>query len=457
MRKNVLKYQMTKMTKADAIARCLASDPTASEWREDDSLKIFDRFARLDPTHTRQQKPFLYLEWMAREYLKTHNAGHPFPSFRFEELSEAVRIFDRYKADRPEEERDINRFNLNAVINMADCTRKALRWKIDDFIENASDEVMRQTTILYDGPEGVALVPHSRISGSYWGSNSLWCTTDEDFESENRFHDFHSEGPVVVLMPMEEAYYQAHKEALREHENNDVLKVSVELQRLVDCVNKVNPLLLKYELSEKHNPVDPDGVELTESQERDLSAVAEFPSSQNLIFRALSTITDAEQIADVMDKALLKDKEFMLQAIRRNPAIFEYCDISMADDTDILLAMVQHNITYEKVIPSFIWEQIPAADKEEVFFSTLEFDWKCVGYAHDFGVELSVDQQIGILEQALGADDGDIVTARLHLFPALREAVLFHQLDADEALDFLYRQSGQQVVNYAAPSGPNLY
>lgn len=62
------------------------------------------------------------------------------------------------------------------------------------------DRIQRETTVLYDGPEGKIVIPHTFHATTYWGKDTRWCVArkNDNFRTENTY------APIMILITEED-------------------------------------------------------------------------------------------------------------------------------------------------------------------------------------------------------------------------------------------------------------
>lgn len=74
-------------------------------------------------------------------------------------------------------------------------------------------QVLAETTILYDGPDGCVVVPHTTAASQFWGVHAQWCVSGRTMADEY-FPRYNAESPIVMLLPKGQ---EANKVALVDH------------------------------------------------------------------------------------------------------------------------------------------------------------------------------------------------------------------------------------------------
>ena len=62
------------------------------------------------------------------------------------------------------------------------------------------DKLMAETTVLYSGPEGKVVIPHTPESSIYWGNNTKWCISGKDY-AKTHFPSYNEQSPVIMILP----------------------------------------------------------------------------------------------------------------------------------------------------------------------------------------------------------------------------------------------------------------
>ena len=65
--------------------------------------------------------------------------------------------------------------------------------------EKVSQQIMRESSIIYDGPEGRIIVPHTKEASIFWGQQTRWCISAT--KSRNYFNDYNDEAPIYMFFP----------------------------------------------------------------------------------------------------------------------------------------------------------------------------------------------------------------------------------------------------------------
>lgn len=185
-------------------------------------FKVFEDFARsTDPSNIRNSRPYKYLDWICRQYVKPTtillaedfyalhkdlsdfeawsgilhkdkkaNQIHLYKSY--EDLEEVLRPYQQKRAEKQQ---------ARLVRHMNDDKRA---------------KIMAETTVVYTGPEGQIVIPHTQEASIYWGAQTRWCISAN--VARNMFDHYNEQHPIFMYLPTlnkddQEAYpkYQSFK------------------------------------------------------------------------------------------------------------------------------------------------------------------------------------------------------------------------------------------------------
>ncbi len=148
----------------------------------------------IDPTEHQT-----YFPWLLRTYLSGGIA-------LWEDMFRAEVALEKYHAIKrtlPIEQRDINKFkSLPDLEDVALPMEPAVSGK--ELRRRASEEIRKQTTIFYEGPDGMVVSPDTVDAAVYWGKGTRWCTSAT--ESENYFDTYDEDGPLVIVLRGDRKY-----------------------------------------------------------------------------------------------------------------------------------------------------------------------------------------------------------------------------------------------------------
>lgn len=168
---------------------------------------LFAAFARkTDPSADSKAAPWKYLHWICAAYVRAAQEDRPVLA---EDLSkiradladfEAFRTADGEGRALPPDRREITKYESYAALletlrpfQQARDAKKAAAQKIDD-------RILAETTIVYEGPEGRIVIPHTKESCQFWGLQTRWCIAAT--KSENHFDRYNNVAPVYIYLPV---------------------------------------------------------------------------------------------------------------------------------------------------------------------------------------------------------------------------------------------------------------
>jgi len=174
--------------------------------------EIINKIIDADPTKNQQ-----YSLWIIQTYI---NKGINY----LEDLSRvynALTLFNKFKNKLPINQRDIQKIKkLSELENLVDQFKEVKTGK--EVKQNISDEIKKQTKIIYNGQEGKIIIPLTKEASCYLGQNTRWCTAAT--ESENMFNDYNNEGPLYIILPKDGTKWQFHlqSEQLMDEQDDEV-------------------------------------------------------------------------------------------------------------------------------------------------------------------------------------------------------------------------------------------
>lgn len=166
------------------IYKKLCADDTAEaifgyDIKKADKKRLFKDFAKYtDPSAVRTGSPYKYLDWICRQYCTKNEA---IKAEDFYELHKNLSDFDTWSGRLHQDGRvnQIDQYetyqNLENTLRPYQQKRAAkLAEKAKRRMDNAKrDKLMAETTVIYDGPEGKVVIPHTPESSIHWGTNKM--------------------------------------------------------------------------------------------------------------------------------------------------------------------------------------------------------------------------------------------------------------------------------------------
>ena len=181
--------------------------------------EVFQTALRADPTAKLAPdgsvaKCGIYSQWILKHY--THLTA---PSkARFAEdaykFTDYLRLFDKNKGKLPVNKRDIMSYeSIHDLWTQVEPFHNEIK-AAEQSKERLEKVGKNDTAYLLDGPAYRVLVPLTKESAIYWGSDTEWCTADER-DDWNRFEVYNKEGPLYIAISKADpaVKYQFHLES----------------------------------------------------------------------------------------------------------------------------------------------------------------------------------------------------------------------------------------------------
>ncbi|MGN7437179.1 MAG: DUF4116 domain-containing protein [Alcanivorax sp.] len=188
------------------------------------AMPVFEAFAsKTDPTYTVSDQgrgAGRHIDWITKIYAQRAAEDKPIKSEDLYKISDELKYFDKAKAAIKDAGKSTN---LNAYENYGDFTAVVIPMMLrhQDKLQRGKgmpDEVRDETTILYDGPEGKVVMPHTVRASQFWGQGTTWCISERASEDEywdengeetepdpndpdHAFHTYNNKSPVIIYAP----------------------------------------------------------------------------------------------------------------------------------------------------------------------------------------------------------------------------------------------------------------
>ena len=168
----------------------ISSDTVMSDDMNRYVTPLFRYFAeQTDPSADRKSGAFKYIGWICKVYTADMAKDKDIDPA---EIADTIRDFEVFKMDKarwPEDQpRDIQQYATYAALEDAIHPQQGERDARLEEKENILDDIRLATTVIYDGPEGKIVSPHTRQAAVFWGRQTKWClsgTGNDDFYSYN--------------------------------------------------------------------------------------------------------------------------------------------------------------------------------------------------------------------------------------------------------------------------------
>lgn len=153
--------------------------------------------------------------WLVKQYLTHRHNGKAVQAEDFYKIAEDLRYFDALKSSKDfAGETDLAKYPTlsDFQLTLEPYKQKKLQRELDEAHRKMSPEarakLMSETTILYDGPEGMVVIPHTPDASVHWGGNTKWCISARDIPkggnmrgADINFPHYNAQSPVIILVP----------------------------------------------------------------------------------------------------------------------------------------------------------------------------------------------------------------------------------------------------------------
>jgi Domain of unknown function (DUF4116) len=202
------------LTSSNARTKCATSAKTCLQLEasciSDRDLVL--RFSTSDPTPGKSRT-----QWLIQTYIKDEQ-------FKLEDLGRvhaALEAFERFKRKLPVEQRELSRLihfrDLEALVDP--FVKAEERTRLTRDLSTATGRELRRLEELKARDESIVIqegkglptiaVPMTEFASKWWGRGTKWCTAAE---KDNRFAQYHTKAPLVIILCSDGAKFQAHIE-----------------------------------------------------------------------------------------------------------------------------------------------------------------------------------------------------------------------------------------------------
>jgi hypothetical protein len=290
----------------------------------------------------KNRKPIV--QWVLGQYLEHRHNDKPILAEDLYKIDDYLKFFEglrnagalKKSGDNP----DLLQYKTYAAFEKMlepHLRRKAQKEMLADMFNMTpaqKAQIMAETTILYDGDEGRVIVPHTAEASKYWGSNTKWCIAARE-QAENYFPQYNAKSPVIMILPKGQS-------------NNKIALVDKTLWDSAD--NKIPAL------PEPHSGLMKQCLNgLSDGVRNHLAAwmPEEVFSTPAFVYVEPDTATwmaiynEVEAVSDSKkspDKALWKNPNSVLAAIRMDPRAVKYAAPVLAKNPQFWQAAVRQNV-----------------------------------------------------------------------------------------------------------------
>lgn len=328
---------------------------------------IFDAFSGL--THPQGAKNWKYLHWICASYLTSEHNGQAIWPEDFYKITDNLHDFEVWSTrlyndskpnqiDDPYFERGFEA--LQDILYPYQAQRAEKRAAVEKrrMTTEQRAAIDAETTIIYDGPEGRVVMPHTWESSKYWGDGTKWCISMR--ESSQYFDDYHKNHPFVFYLPKP----QFTDFELCQNQNYRSFKFAAVDGKLWDEKDNENPMSLppclqalavaaRTAFTKDYaalSYLDEYGLakDITDHESKIAEEAAKTPYPEEWK-RYLEEIEQDEDGCSDAPERLWRDRDFVLAAIEANSYSFidglahSIPDSEFLNDKDIAMAAVSAN------------------------------------------------------------------------------------------------------------------
>lgn len=194
------RYQTLLDRHGTDIFKRLQADETGREFGAD-AASAFARFASFDPTAADKSVPYRYLQWLCRAYLESFRDGaEGIKAEDIYKIRDDLSFFHDLKKTRPHGayEKDVYKYTAGSLADFVIRETASETKSNTRLMKDLKDEIRAETEFLYDGPEGLIVIPKTERASCFWGQGTRWCTAAKD---DNKFDCYNDKGPLVIYIP----------------------------------------------------------------------------------------------------------------------------------------------------------------------------------------------------------------------------------------------------------------
>lgn len=184
------------------LARLMEGDKSSAN---EDLAVFFSTFAELtDPTIDRKAgKECKYLHWICKNLLKTQIYAEDLYKIR-DRLNHFEHISTQLKQDgKPNQINQVESLeHLEDIMRPYEVEkmRKAAERVERKMSQQDKDRLAKESSILFEGPEGKIVIPHTMWASQYWGNQTKWCISAAK-KDDNYFDGYNKNFPVIIYLP----------------------------------------------------------------------------------------------------------------------------------------------------------------------------------------------------------------------------------------------------------------
>ncbi len=310
----------------------------------EDRTKILDVFVGATCPQGTQASPQI-LRWVFNQYLTHRHNDKPVQAEDFYKIKENLSYFDSLKQSQPFKDSgqssDLLQYKTYAdfeqmlapFIKQKQLKEEAARQF--NMPPEKRAKIMTETTVLYQGPEGMVVIPHTPESSQHWGSNTKWCISGKE-SAATHFPHYNEKSPVIIIIP---TGMQDQKVAVVDNTIYD------SADKTIDALPPEHQSLLQKSLAEL-SPSARQGIDPSMQKIFAASVKKEQPLTEH--DKQLMDQAETELRLMIIknkppDTALWSDHRFVITAIKLYPSALQFAPASVRADKEVLLAAVKQD------------------------------------------------------------------------------------------------------------------
>lgn len=318
-------------------------------------------------------------KWVFDAYLNgTHN-GKQILAEDLYKIKEDLQYFDALKKSCAfREETDLLKYNgLKSLRDTLVPYERVKRLKDAQRAERSiSDEVkadiLSETTVLYDGPEGRVVMPHTIKASKYWGNNTKWCISGET-TADHYFDSHNQKSPVLMVIPkggeddklaiVANTFWNAADDQLKEiperHQNilnrmmnSNTFNQKSYLQSLLDKKTYGMPVLDLPDIN-RYPEIWRQPLMLCRKGNF-ATVVKQFSELLDNRDFAIAAVQQEAFALQYINKSFREDREIIQKAVKKCGSALEYATPELKADRDIVIAAVRSDrLAFNYAAPKF--------------------------------------------------------------------------------------------------------
>lgn len=167
---------------------------------------VMEAFLKLSCLQQPEKNPAM-AGWVIRQYLTHLHNGKPVLAEDLYKIREDLAYFEALKNSGVlrEASHDLQAYTLQSLRETIEPYRqKKVEREAAQTLRRMTPEekagLFAETTIVYDGPEGKVVIPHTPKASIHWGSNTKWCISGKEY-AEKHFPSYNAKSPCIFLIP----------------------------------------------------------------------------------------------------------------------------------------------------------------------------------------------------------------------------------------------------------------